>query len=78
MVNGDDLPNVETHSHSSLLVTLQPVVQSHCHPSSSPSLSSSTRDIASVVDNGMMESVIYYHASVTFSKAENQGAKEAS
>jgi hypothetical protein len=64
-----DIPKVETHSHSSLLVTPQPDVQSQCHSSASSSLSSSAGGMASIGGMvsitvvGMIESVMYYHAS---------------
>jgi hypothetical protein len=64
-----DIPKVDTHSHSSLLVTPQPDVQSQCHSSASSSLSSSAGGalsiggVASLTVGGMVESVIYYHPS---------------
>lgn len=53
-----DVPKVETHSHSSLLVTPQPDVQSQCHSSASSSLSSSAGVLSATVE-GMIESAIY-------------------
>jgi len=64
-----DIPKVETHSHTSLSVTPQPDVQSQCHSSVSSSLSSSAGGalsiggVVSLTVVGMIESVIYYHAS---------------
>jgi hypothetical protein len=60
-----DIPKVDTHSHSSLLVTPQPDVQSQCHSSASSSLSSpaggalSIGGVVAFTVVGMIDSVIY-------------------